>query len=35
MSSWVDLKIILQKEKTIDKHIQEQINKEKERWKFF
>ena len=30
MSSWIDLEIRLQKNKTIDKYVQEQINKEKE-----
>lgn len=33
MSNWIDLEIRLQKNKTIDKHIQDQINKEKEHWK--
>ncbi|XP_020270448.1 zinc finger MYM-type protein 1-like isoform X1 [Asparagus officinalis] len=33
MCKWVDLEVRLQKNKTIDKNIQEQINKEKEHWK--
>lgn len=33
MSTWLDLRIRLKKNETIDKNIQEQINKEKEHWK--
>ncbi|KAK2652088.1 hypothetical protein Ddye_011944 [Dipteronia dyeriana] len=33
MSSWIDLQIRLKKNETIDKNIQEQIAKEKNRWK--
>ncbi|KAK2656538.1 hypothetical protein Ddye_009590 [Dipteronia dyeriana] len=33
MSTWIDLQIILKKNETIDKNIQEQITKEKNRWK--
>jgi hypothetical protein len=33
MNDWVDLKMRLLKNKTIDKNIQEQINKEKDHWK--
>ena len=33
MCNWIDLKTRFQKNKTIDKHVQEQINKEKEHWK--
>ena len=32
MSNWIDLEIRLQKNKTIDKHVQEQIKKKKH-WK--
>ena len=33
MNTWLDLEMILSKNKTIDKNIQEQINKEKDHWK--
>jgi hypothetical protein len=33
MNKWIELEAILRKENTIDKEIQEQINKEKEHWK--
>jgi hypothetical protein len=33
MNDWVDLKMRLLKNKTIDKNIKEQINKEKDHWK--
>jgi hypothetical protein len=33
MNDWVDLKMRLLKNKTIDKNIQEQINIEKDYWK--
>ena len=33
MCNWIDLETRFQKNKTIDKHVQEQINKEKEHWK--
>ena len=33
MSTWIDLQIRLKKNETIDKNIQEQITKEKNRWK--
>ena len=33
MCNWIDLETKLQKNKTIDKNVQEQINKEKENWK--
>jgi hypothetical protein len=33
MNDWVDLKMRLLKNKTIDKNIQEQINIEKDHWK--
>ena len=32
MDKWIELEIRLRKKNTIDKDIQEQINKEKERW---
>ena len=33
MNAWIDLKMRLVKNKTIDKHVQEQINKDRERWR--
>jgi hypothetical protein len=30
---WIDLKLKLFKKKTINKHLKDQINKEKEHWK--
>ena len=33
MNIWMDTEMRLLKNKTIDKHLQEQINKEKEYWK--
>ena len=33
MNTWSDLQIRLLKNKTIDKNVQELINKEKDRWK--
>ena len=33
MNTWLDLEMRLSKNKTIDKNIQEQINKEKDHWK--
>ena len=33
MNTWLDLKMSLSKNKTINKNIQEQINKEKDHWK--
>ena len=33
MNAWLDLEIRLLKNKTIDKNVQEQINKEKDYWK--
>ena len=33
MNDWIDLEMRLLKNKTIDKNIQEQINREKDRWK--
>ena len=35
MDKWIELEIRLRKKNTIDKDIQEQINKEKERWEDF
>jgi hypothetical protein len=32
MNAWVDLEMRLSKNKTIDKSVQEQINKEKDHW---
>ena len=33
INTWSDLQIRLKKNKTIDKSVQEQINKEKDRWR--
>ncbi|XP_075091514.1 uncharacterized protein LOC142171720 [Nicotiana tabacum] len=33
MAAWIDLEIRLQKDKTIDKDVQEQINRDREHWK--
>ena len=33
LNTWLDLKTRLSKNKIVDKNIQEQINKEKDRWK--
>ena len=33
MNAWIDLEMRLVKNKTIDKHVQEQINKDRERWR--
>ena len=33
MNAWIDLEIRLLKNKTIDKNVQEQINKEKDHWR--
>jgi hypothetical protein len=33
MNDWIDLEMRLSKNKTIDKNVQEQINKEKDHWK--
>ncbi len=33
MTTWIDLQNRLKKNETIDKHIQEKINQEKEHWK--
>lgn len=33
MSSWIDLEMRLLKNKTIDKHVQEQINRDREHWR--
>ena len=33
MSSWIDLEMRLLKNKTIDKDVQEQINRDREHWK--
>jgi hypothetical protein len=33
MNAWVDLEMWLSKNKTIDKNVKEQINKEKDHWK--
>jgi hypothetical protein len=33
MNAWVELEMRLSKNKTIDKNVQEQINKEKNHWK--
>ena len=33
MSSWIELERRLQKNKTIDERVQEQINKEREHWR--
>jgi hypothetical protein len=33
MNDWIDLEMRLLKNKTIDKNVQEQINKEKDHWK--
>jgi hypothetical protein len=33
MSSWIDLEMRLLKNKTIDKHVQERINREREHWR--
>jgi len=32
MNAWIDLEMRLSKDKTIDKHVQEQINRDKEHW---
>ena len=33
MNDWVELEMRLSKNKTIDKNVQEQVNKEKDHWK--
>ena len=33
MNAWIDLEMRLSKDKTIDNHVQEQINRDKEYWK--
>lgn len=33
MNAWIDLEMRLLKNKTIDKHVQEQINRDKEHWR--
>jgi len=33
MNVWIDLEMRLSKDKTIDKHVQEQINRDKEHWR--
>ena len=33
MNAWIDLEMRLPKDKTIDKHVQEQINRDKEHWR--
>jgi len=33
MNAWIDLEMRLSKDKTIDKHVQEQINRDKEHWR--
>jgi hypothetical protein len=33
MNDWIDLEMKLLKNKTIDKNVQEQINKKKDHWK--
>ncbi|KAL2605097.1 hypothetical protein AAZX31_09G122000 [Glycine max] len=33
MNAWIDLKMALVKNKTIDKHVQEQINRDREHWR--
>jgi hypothetical protein len=33
MNDWIDLEMRLLKNKTIDKNVQEQINREKDHWK--
>ena len=33
MNAWIDLEMRLVKNKTIDKHVQEQINRDREHWR--
>jgi len=33
MNEWIDLEMRLSKDKIIDKHVQEQINRDKEHWR--